>query len=321
MPQVLGDLFKFLNHHPGLVYLSLHTLCNEFTRVPVNANNVASIQELVANGQLIEQLFKWARCFLVRYEWIRRLLGEKTDPTFQKLIANGSLPVNDDDDVLNLHRYGICIVDRTESTMSFASSIMEQFYTSQYYKGIYGDNSPHVIRRWGKETVSSFLRKILALFNPQVLRNSKSVGEDGKRYERIYEDEFYRCCCMVGPFERLSDVGAIYGSKGYLDFYLYGEIYIQWGFELLRHGNRLKEHLKRFDPEEGIYRSIPLKDYAVVDFYESDTASNNPSEARKKQRTNMEEKYYRVVFSGDFESLKLHHNGSIESIELYGDAI
>jgi hypothetical protein len=52
VPDILGDVFKFLNNHPGLVYLALHTLCYEFTRTPYNARGVADILSLIAKGDL-----------------------------------------------------------------------------------------------------------------------------------------------------------------------------------------------------------------------------------------------------------------------------
>jgi len=94
-------------------------------------------------------------------------------------------------------------------------------------------------------------------------------------------------------------VGAIYGSTGYLDFYIDGDI--QLGFELLRNGVKINGHLERFDPENGIYKDIPLNDYAVLDFYQFGTFDEN--------HFNGGEKYYAVVFSADFKSIQLWHNG------------
>jgi len=38
-----------------------------------------------------------------------------------------------------------------------------------------------------------------------------------------------------------------------------------WGFELLRDGDRVGEHLNRFGPG-GRYTELALKDYRVIDF-------------------------------------------------------
>lgn len=68
---------------------------------------------------------------------------------------------------------------------------------------------------------------------------------------------------------------------------------------MLRNGNRLREHMDRFDPTIGRYKDIPLNDYAVVDFYE---VSGSGDEF-------VNDKYFKVVFSSDFSSVELSHNG------------
>ena len=151
----------------------------------------------------------------------------------------------------------------------------------------------------------SVLRRILELFQPQSLSNSLSVGRNGNLYERIYQDEFYRSCFLIAPTKCHPDVGAIYGSTGYLDFYIDGDI--QLGFELLRNGVKIDKHMIRFDPENGIYKDIPLRDYAVLDFYQVDTFNGNHFNGDNN-------KYYAAVFSADFSSIQLWHNGNAVDI-------
>ena len=110
---------------------------------------------------------------------------------------------------------------------------------------------------------------------------------------------------MIAPTKCHPDVGAIYGSAGYLDFYIDGDI--QLGFELLRNGVRINGHLNRFDADNGIYRDIPLRDYAVLDFYQVDTFGGT-------HHFNGDNKYYAAVFSADFSSIQLWHNGNAEDI-------
>jgi hypothetical protein len=298
IPYILGDLFQFLNNHPGLVYLALHTLCYAFTRPPFNAQGVAGIRPLIAKGDLLFELFK-ARCFVMRYEKITQMLGAETDRIMHMLVMNDSIPL--DDGLLDIHRSGICIADRTERTLKFSSEIMRVFYRDMYYKAIYGVGGSNVISSWANETVFTLLKRILELFNPQVFVSTQARGRDGRRYERIYQDEFYRCCYLLAPSKCHPDVGAIYGSRGFLDFYIDGEQ--QWGFELLRDGDKLQGHIDRFDLASGRYRDIPLADYAVVDFYETDTDVDV-----------CDDKYYKVVFSKDFKMIQLSHNGAVEEI-------
>ena len=298
IPEILGDLFQFLNNHPGLVYLALHTVCYEFTCTPYNARGIADIRLLIAKGDLLFELFK-ARCFVMKYEKITQMLGIETDRIMHMLVMNASIPL--DDGLLDIHRSGICIADRTERTLKFSSEIMRVFYRDLYFKAIYGVCGSNVISSWTNETVLTLLKRILELFNPQVFVSNQSRGRDGRRYECIYQDEFYRCCYLLAPSKCHPDVGVIYGSRGFLDFYIDGEQ--QWGFELLRNGDKLQGHIDRFDLASGRYADIPLVDYAVVDFYETDTTVHVN-----------DKKYYKVVFSKDFKMIQLSHNGVVEEI-------
>ena len=50
---------------------------------------------------------------------------------------------------------------------------------------------------------------------------------------------------------------------GELDFYINGDL--QWCLELLRLGDKIGEHVARFDKFEGKYREVPAKEVLVVD--------------------------------------------------------
>ena len=52
-------------------------------------------------------------------------------------------------------------------------------------------------------------------------------------------------------------------GTGELDFYINGRL--NWCLELLRCGYKVKKHLDRFNPVDGIYRDVPTKEYLVVD--------------------------------------------------------
>ena len=301
IPEVLGDLFQFLNNHPGLVYLALHTICYEFVRAPFNAQDIDAMRALIVKGQLSKQLFKQARCFSIDYKRLAEILGPETDRVMHQLITSDEIPL-EEDLMADLHRAGICISDRQEAKLTFSSEIMKVYYRDLYYKSLYGISGTFVVSNWSHETTYSLVKRILELFNPRVFSNTQAIGRDGRRYERIYQDEFYRCCYMLAPSKCHPDVGAIYGSKGFLDFYLDGAQ--QWGFELLRNGDKLKGHVERFDLASGRYKDIPLDDYAVVDFYE----------VPGNRQVFVNDKYFQVVFSPDFSTVELSHNGVTEHI-------
>jgi hypothetical protein len=303
VPEILGNILEFVNYHPGLVDLTMHTLCYEFPRTPFNAKTICHFQILIAQGELLKKLLS-ARCFSLKYDYLVEMFGDRTNAIMNELISNGFIPLSDIDEALgNLNRCGMCIADQNQSRLNFASDIMRVFYRKLYYKAVYGVSSSFIISNWQDENMLSILKRILELFQPQSLLNSLSVGRDGKLYERIYQDEFYRSCFLIAPTQCHPDVGAVYGSKGFLDFYM--DDSVQLGFELLRNGVRINGHLDRFDPVNGIYKDIPLKDYAVVDFYEAGAFDANRFH---------DDNYYAAVFSADFKSIQLWHNGIVTEI-------
>ncbi|KAI3647384.1 hypothetical protein MP228_007605 [Amoeboaphelidium protococcarum] len=300
VPEVIGDLFNnFFNYRPGLVYLALYTLCYEFTRAPYCAKEVKDIRLLMMKGKFLSQLYT-ARCFAVDYNKITQMLGDDTDEVMNALIHYDSIPL--DGKYLDLHLYGICIADHSEGTLKFASEIMRFFYRDSYYKSMYRVFGRHVIKNWTDVTVHTLLKRILEQFNPRVFLNTQAIGRDGRIYERIYQNEFYRCCFLLAPYQCHPDVGAQQSSKGSIYFNIYDKF--QLGFQLLRNGNRLREHMDRFDLTIGRYKDIPLNDYAVVDFYEVFESGDEF----------VNDKYFKVVFSSDFSSVELSHNGQIEHI-------
>jgi hypothetical protein len=303
VPEILGNIFEFVNHHPGLVYLTLYTLCYEFPRNLYKARTIADFQTIIVKGELLDKLLQ-ARCFSLKYEHILEMLGERSNTIMGNLISDGSIDLVHGDDILeNLNRCGMCIADRNQNRLYFASEIMRVFYRELYYKALYGISSSFIVSNWQGETMFSVLRRILELFQPQSLLKSLSVGRNGNLYERIYQDEFYRSCFLIAPTKCHPDVGAIYGSTGYLDFYIDGDI--QLGFELLRNGVKINGHLNRFDAKNGIYKDIPLHDYAVIDFYQIDPFDGTHFNG---------DKYYAAVFSADFSSIQLWHNGNAVDI-------
>jgi hypothetical protein len=50
---------------------------------------------------------------------------------------------------------------------------------------------------------------------------------------------------------------------GELDFYVNGKL--KWCLELLRNGDKIGEHIRRFDENAGKYRKVDMSDYIVVD--------------------------------------------------------
>ena len=80
---------------------------------------------------------------------------------------------------------------------------------------------------------------------------------------------------------------------GELDFYIAGDL--DWAIELLREGDKINEHVRRFDPKNGKYRSVGHKDHLVVDCRGPRTYS--PVKAMHDRCT--------LYFSSDFKKVEI----------------
>ena len=67
-------------------------------------------------------------------------------------------------------------------------------------------------------------------------------------------------CPELNTFVQNADGTA---HSGELDFFI--NAHMKWAIELLRNGDKIGEHVARFDPENGKYRLIPYLQYIVVD--------------------------------------------------------
>jgi len=102
------------------------------------------------------------------------------------------------------------------------------------------------------------------------------------------------------------DVGHIFGSNGYLDFYVDGDF--GWGIELLRDGEKMKEHAERFE-QDGEYEDIPVNQYAIIDFRH-----------HSKRVQKLEPNFWHVLCSDDYKQATIvRHDKEERVIRLIGD--
>ncbi|CAG8453033.1 4396_t:CDS:1, partial [Paraglomus occultum] len=116
-------------------------------------------------------------------------------------------------------------------------------------------------------TFDEFVMRTIERMKPSILSKSLGRGTDQESYllERTWQMEWYRAATSAVPVNATvsPDVGGVFGSVGFLDFYVDGDLC--WGVELLREGDRMKEHRKRF-AQDGEYKNIPLKEWVIIDF-------------------------------------------------------
>lgn len=130
--------------------------------------------------------------------------------------------------------------------------------------------------------------------------------------ERQWQVEFYRCASLLLSNKHFvsPDAGAVFGSSGFVDFYINDEL--GYAVELLREGDRLHEHIARFQGN-GRYASLlpSLNDFAIVDFRDI----NKPI---KFSQSNL----FYVGYAADYSAAVFTYpDGTEEQFKLLGDQV
>jgi hypothetical protein len=156
---------------------------------------------------------------------------------------------------------------------------------------------------WEIDNFYSFLNCCLKSMSHSRLKNTLSAGSSEKIYERLLQMEFYNAAV---PFANelggmcCPDAGAIFGSTGYLDFYINSTR--QWGFELTRNSSLLEEHVSRFCPTTGKYKSIPMKSWGVINFVQCKGKFRKP--------VGVSDGEVRVLWSKDHSSIQVYRKSN-----------
>ena len=118
-------------------------------------------------------------------------------------------------------------------------------------------SKPGSLRADAFQTLPEFAVAALGALDPSQL------GPDPD--EQHWQMEFYKAMCTILPIGThvQVNVGSSFGSPGRLDFRVNGTR--QWAIELLVNGDRMKEHIQRFE-EGGIYHEITTKEKLILDF-------------------------------------------------------
>jgi hypothetical protein len=119
------------------------------------------------------------------------------------------------------------------------------------------------------------------------------------------------CSCLPANTLVSPDVGGIFGSRGFVDFYIGGNM--KFGIEVARDGAELNRHLARFNAKEGIYPAIPFNSWIILDF-----------RRKKVKQQSMKRGVLYVVFKDDFQTCSLFSASSSQlnvppELKLEGD--
>jgi hypothetical protein len=165
--------------------------------------------------------------------------------------AQGS---NDDESLVQLVRAGIL-----SFTGKFSCLVAQWLYFNGFY------NRPAEGATSIEELIFQAVRSLSALR----LHQSCDKGNFPKEaaFQQLFNEAFTRLlppavavCPELNTFAKDKNGKVLSGE---LDFYIGEDRY--WAIELLRKGDKINEHVQRFDSTNGKYRGVGYKDYLVVD--------------------------------------------------------
>lgn len=158
--------------------------------------------------------------------------------------------------------------------------------------------------------LQSFVKNALRLMRSTFLK--KSLGHDASMppLERTWQMELFRAASTILPTScNISlEVGRLYGSRGLVDFYVNDNK--KWLVELAREGSRLGHHERRLE-ENGIYSSIPMNNFVLLDF-----RATKPSKAL----VNKYPEVWFVVYDQDFNGAEVIQGLNTFSVEFFKEA-
>jgi len=156
-------------------------------------------------------------------------------------------------------------------------------------------------------SLDDFVIETLKRLLPDPLRHSlsKNKKEGATIYERQWQMEFYRAARSV--LEAQYYISPDYGNEtneGALDFFI--DEGLDWGIELVRDGNNLLEHVKRFQ-KGGAYYRYELKESVILDF--------RPEKSNPQLKNYQGVSVWYVLYSTDYTKLTIKRRGMDSSIK------
>ncbi|KAL7684806.1 hypothetical protein Plhal304r1_c034g0107621 [Plasmopara halstedii] len=262
MKDFCANLEEVTGRHVGLCATTIF----ELNRVHASRNRSASRQPLPAewirmlqSGSLYEANDKALFKALTSTRAVKVLNTlDKDELDRLERIAYGANSDFDTDIVEQCLRKGILV--QTERRFEFSSPVMWRFFVKM--------RVGHIVRALHvPKTLPEMVARVMRSIDYDSIRQTlgRSLSSDIP-LERAWQMEFYKAAyrCTPSTFVTSADVGALFGSSGFVDFTIHGGD-IFWGIELLREASNLAEHIKRFSPG-GRYSSLPLTEFCLVDF-------------------------------------------------------
>jgi len=251
-------LFHLTGGHVGLCRYILIMIASYFLSTATYSSGFPVTENAFVGYLLGSDMFeklKNTRC--VSFDWRD---SEAMRKIIHDVMINGHATILDSDTsklvksgVLAISSYGAC---------EFSSPLLECIARDVFY--------PKPSSGTVKWSFEEFVKFAVLNMDHSLLSQSMSVGANDLIYEAQLQSEFYRSVYSLLPASDkiFPNVGYMFGSKGYLDFYVNGDK--QWGIELSRNSSLLDKHIERF-LNNGIYSCIPFKRWIVINFVQVET--------------------------------------------------
>jgi len=171
----------------------------------------------------------------------------------------------------------------TDKGVSNNREIVGYFFASPLHRlfvewKLSGQNPPIPIEA---PSLLEFVIQIIKRFSPLNLSCPRLVGPYYFQTlpEAQYQNEFYRCCydLTAGSLTTLPEFGT---GDGRVDFYIPSK---KWGVELLRDGQLLEQHSRRFAPTGQYGRTLDIDEYIVLDFRTKRVVQTHPRKSIPSQ--------------------------------------
>jgi len=168
--------------------------------------------------------------------------------------------------------------------------------------------------REGPNKLEDFILQCLQLLKPSLLqkslgRSAEDAKGESRLMERTWQMEIYRIATsLLPPNSHISpDVGHNFGTDGLVDFYVNDNK--KWIIEIIREGDRLKEHQDRFKVG-GIYSMIEANEIVVIDFRHESKNVRSPKD-----------RFWYVKYNDNFTAATIQRGDDHKKIEFLGDSV
>lgn len=290
--------------HPGLFTAALKQLRAMYFRTPPEKMTLNNIAKSCYGMELTNFLFsqRAVKCVSI-------LTHEESLFCCKILQSGGSIQTFSQEEVdrnmlANLVRKFVLVDDGNQ--LIVPCGIMKEALLQH----LYGKHIPPKFKN--DSDFATFVKSVISLLDVNQLKNSLSRSRDDTLLERAWQFVFYQAvyqlcgnCCIISP-----DAGRFCGSRGFIDFFIDGNL--GWAIELLRDGDGrdIRRHLERFDPG-GTYASIveECTHWLVIDLRALESGSADTAIQNRPHLTT-------VQLAADWQSATITINGVSETIAL-----